>query len=389
MKTFSTIVGLLFLLNGCTELINDHVDELIIDTSHLYINDPNADYLSSNFTLSYYSPGFGTKDLNYGAPPFSPSIIGRVQDDTIIILNNIGRYIVSVNGTNSSENWRKIETKTPQSLFVYSQGVLGYTSDRNIILIDKVDGTELSRVNPWNRHIRFIKRLEDENELSRINHLKLDTTYLKKSYDRFLVCFDEDSTDVLYITDADFNIEYIYSGELKYPRSADILGSKLLIADTFNHAVKLIDMKTNVILKEWDEYFPNAVKFKNEYEIYILGEHSNRLYTLNIHSGYREMIFSANVEGLDDPNLTSMDITKLEHAGKLHADPSSSYPYSKASIKYSGIQTLYSPNSIEVRKNSIVISDTDNHRVVEISLDGSQIYREIYGLNNPSATVIF
>jgi len=354
-------------LSGCSNITNKYINDNEEQKNMNKLYDPNPEYLTSTFLLSYFSPGHGTKDVNYAAPPYSPSITGYKKNDTVVILNNIGRYVVSVNGNNSSENWRKIETETPQSLFEHSPGVIGYASGKNVVTLDQQTGQELSRTNPWGR---FLK-------------------YIVKKGNRYLVCFDEDSSTGVVITDLSFNIIYTYTGPIKYARGADIFGNMLVVADTFNHYVRLIDMDSNTIIKEWEEYYPNAVQFKNENEIYILGEHSNRLYTLEINSGLRTMIFSSTIEETDNPYLTKTDITTLEHAGDLDANPSVPFPYSKASKKYSGVRTLYSPNGLTVLEDSFIISDTDNHRVIEISKDGSEIIREINGLNNPVSTLVF
>lgn len=360
------IFSFLFYISGCTQVNKS----LLLMNDFLNPNPPiyesNPEYLTSDFMLSYYSPGVGTFDVNYSAPAYSPSLSGEALSDTVIILNNIGRYIVAVDGLTGAEKWRKYEpNETPQSLFVYDENVLGYGSGQSLVLIDKFTGQELSRSNIFNRYFKWIKKYPD----------------------KFLICFDEIGIDTVVITDLQFNIQYSCPVSIAYSRGADLLDNKLLVADTFNHRVLLIDITTNQILFEIPEYFPNAAEFIDQDNIYILGEHSNRLYKLNLSTGFRDMILSSHHAGMDNPYLEINEIMNIEHSGVLAADPQSLKPYSKASTKYSGPRTLYSPNGFSIYLDTILISDTDNHRVIEITKNGRRIIREINGLNNPVSAI--
>lgn len=361
------ILLLILLMTGCAEIKeNVIVYNDFFSASYIYESDPS--YLLDPFMLSYYSPGTGTVNLNYAAPPYPPSLNGEAKNDTVIILNNVGRYIVSVDGNTGAENWRKFEPNdTPQSLFEFDENVLGYASGQSLVLIDKHTGRELSRNNIFGRYLKWIKKFSD----------------------KYLICFDENNSHTVIITDLNFSTIYSCPESVAYSRCADLSDNKLIIADTFNHRIIMVDITTNSILAQWNEYFPNAVEFIDQDNVYVLGEHSNRLYRINIPTGFSEMVFSATVEGFDDPYLSMEAITTLEHEGRMAANPQSELPFSKASKKYSGPRTLYSPNGFSVYKESVLISDTDNHRVIEVSKDGKKIIREINGLNNPVSAIRF
>ena len=74
MKSYTilnvVLLGIL-LLSGCSEVVEEKYitqEKPVNNSKFLYESDPT--YLRTNFLLSYFSPGTGTKSLNYKVCPF-------------------------------------------------------------------------------------------------------------------------------------------------------------------------------------------------------------------------------------------------------------------------------------------------------------------------------
>lgn len=353
-------------LTGCSELVeNNYINNIVPEKDDKFLYESDPTYLRTSFLLSYFSPGHGTKNLNYKKPPYNPSMSGEILDDTLIILNNVGRYVVNMS-SNGNVNWIKTEAETPQSLFNETEDVVGYISYKEIVKVNKYTGVELSRVNPFDTGMKFIKKIEG---------------------DKYLIALDTNHSGNILITNSVFDIEYSVPISTRYVRGIDIRGDLIAIADTFNHRVVVFNKLSNSIVAETNEYYPNAVRFIDNDNLYILGEHSNRLITHTISTGARKTIMSS--PSFKNPYLTSLDIGNMEANGDLDANDDE-FPYSKASVKHSGIYTLYSPNGLTILEdNTFIIADTDNHRVIHITEDGGEIIRIINGLNNPSSVLTY
>jgi len=326
------------------------------------------EFVTEKPTLSYYVPAYGTVDLSYWYQPKSGPVLDfGYLDIDMIVLNDVGGYISRVN-SDGSVAWTVNERPfTPFSLFKIDDSRFGYIVEEEIVVLD-YEGKVLNTINPLGKIIRFIKKLEDG---------------------RYLLCITSNSDNNIAILNSEFNLVKVFPIVANYPRSADLKGSILAVADTFNHKVKIYDSNSNVELASMNEFFPNEVIIKNSSEVWVLGEHSNRLLMWNFLNGTRQLIFSYQGHGYDNPYLSVDEIRQIEHSGALHIEPSKlKTSKSKASVEYSGYHTLYSPNGMMiVGDGTVLIADTDNHRVIRIKEDGQLIF-SISGFNNPSSILM-
>ena len=175
---------------------------------------------------------------------------------------------------------------------------------------------------------------------------------------------------------------------LSYPRASDLNKQILVIADTFNHRVLGINIKSGSTLFSLNEYFPNDVDFLNSKEIIITSEHLNRVYKYNLDLKSKTLIFGCKHKIFKNLSVDISEVTKAEHNGILLKNPLlPDFSPSICVAENANDRTLYSPNGFTVDGDGTFwIADTDNHRVIHLNSSG-KILRTIVGLNNPQSVV--
>lgn len=159
----------------------------------------------------------------------------------------------------------------------------------------------------------------------------------------------------------------------QFPRAAIRDGSLLLVADTFGHQVVGIDGRSGETVLRVDSYFPNDLQMTPQ-GLVVAEEHANRIVRIDPATGKKEVLY-----GCAEPPYRNPDIS---HAAII------AYEESPASRRADGKGhchggALFSPNGISVEHDgSMVISDTDNHRVVHINAHG-QLIRTLDNLQMP------
>lgn len=172
----------------------------------------------------------------------------------------------------------------------------------------------------------------------------------------------------------------------QYPRHAEMAGGWIFVCETFGHRVYTVTTYGSE-RESTDVYYPNYVQTLNGgAQALITAEHENRIirwdYTATPETSLE---MAAPVAPFNDPLKTKDDII-AEDAGT--SDPNSPYDPKKSlcAKESAGSVTLYSPNSARLYGDDLLISDTDNHRVI-IHRNG-QIVTEVTGFNNPVTAVL-
>lgn len=342
------ILAVSLILAGCS-----YSKEIVIEPSPIELN-LLWDY--------YYIPGKGTvrgESRDYSNPVLNGSI-----DKDVIVLSDLSARINYINKDGSSkwdiqikENGRPLRLssmfKIDAENFLFCGGGKIYYA--------KIETGEIVKTEIIPEIvIRELKYLEDGS-------------YLAVQHEKY-------SSNVFILNE---NKQIIWSDETRsnYPRSADILGNKVAVADTFGHRVYVKDLDQNIIA-EFDEYYPNKVQFLNENEILVTGEHRNRVYIYNIQTQQKTDLYSCKQEYFDDYDMSLDDFLSIEKTGVMKGDPSSDRSKGSCAKEYNNGETLYSPNFAEVNSEGVlIIADTDNHRVLFI--ENGSISAEITNFDNP------
>lgn len=170
------------------------------------------------------------------------------------------------------------------------------------------------------------------------------------------------------------------------PRGACVADGLLYVADTFGFQVYAVDFSG--AKQQWvDVFYPNSIEPAGPNRVRIAAEHENRILLWDRMSGPSGPItveFSAPVPLFSDPENRCADIM-LHQASTASTDPTYTPRKSLCAREYAGIHTLYSPNSAFKVGDALLITDTDNHRVIRVR-DG-EVVSEGLGFNNPVTAV--
>ena len=168
-----------------------------------------------------------------------------------------------------------------------------------------------------------------------------------------------------------------------YSRGMDINGDTIVVASTFSHEVKTTSFSGMGIESTFDFFYPNDVDFINNDTVLVTEEHMNRIVSLDINAGDWKTKISAPHDIFwyeNYHNVTAEDRAQSEEEESR----------SKASDIYSGYDTLYAPNGLDVYvndgKRNFIVSDTDNNRI-NFYDENYQIRGTIVGINNVSNSV--
>lgn len=326
---------------------------------------PHDSFFSKN--LSYYSPAkdgngvpYGTTSLSYGFVPETQILVGKALPSPVLILNDVAfnYMLVDKNGKN-----------------ILSKNALNLGKSASI------DGDYIYI--PADNEIRIL----DRKTLKQVDEIKLDfiATFANVKSGILITSAGEESGHIKIFdikNRKDIKEIYIDPTASSYPRGADIMGDILTVADTYNHRVYGINIKTNKRIFEFPAYYPNSVHFIGNETILVSEEHVNRITEYNINSKKYKVVLGCPLVFFA-PNFYN-DKTAPPLEERLIPNVKNtilSLPKSLCSENYQGIKTLYSPNGARKAFGGYLIADTDNHRVLFIK--NGEIESIIYGLNNP------
>jgi DNA-binding beta-propeller fold protein YncE len=283
---------------------------------------------------SYYSPGFGTLniDSNRAYVPCNQYIVGAPLAKNLLVLQDIGASLLLI------------------------------SNDKTEVLYRGKFGLHDLKVN--------------DNIATFLEQGALITYDLStRSYSKVKVFADRCYQAGVYICKQ--NGVYLYKTKqtipAQYPRSVQVVGDKVYVADTFGHRAIVYDTTLGQIVKSYPGYYPVYVQVKNN-KLLVVEEHANRVSKYDLNTDVKEKVFNCGFEPYSDINSTVAEIVELEKSGELTM-------INKRGICYG---FLYSPGSaIEQDDGTYLISDTDNHRVIHIDANGV-ILTEVLNLNDPT-----
>lgn len=304
------------------------------------LSSSTADCLSASEIASYYRPTKGTLNLHYGAVPCEPpQLIGKPLPTALIVLNDVGQYIVRVEGDGTT-SWLY---RSPDYIFDLRliKGDLQFIEKEDLVILDVATGVEKSRQN--------------------IGYARC--------YSKELVCIEE-------------GILIRETGKIipaSYPRDAKIFNGKVYVADTFGFKVFAYDIATDTTVWSIDSYYPNSIQITQN-GLLVTEEHANRVVEINLNTVEKTIVYGCSAAPFMDSTISASQIEEQELTGDLDSSDGKSV--------CAGGLNLYSPNGARLQPDgSLLISDTDNQRVLQISNSG-EILRELINLNNPVRAII-
>lgn len=235
----------------------------------------------------------------------------------------------------------------------------------------------------------FVNGLPDNRRVDVLSHagnlkfsmqFDLPVSYLRTEGSRLVVVYDTEApVDVFYWDAASGRGALQFSSVVvQYARSARLQGNKLAIADTFGFRVVIQNIETATIEGSYPAWFPNDIAWRGDF-VYVVEEHNDRIIAVNALTGKQYVVMAPPTAWRWIPDL-ALGTEPLEYCGN-----DLPYPRSLSSDMCSGMSTLYSPNGFALRKDGMLVADTDNARVVYIN--NGQVVSALVGLNNPVQVV--
>lgn len=287
-----------------------------------------SDFCLSGDFKSYYLPSKGTKNVQMGVPCDKPKLYGNLDHD-LIVMSDIGVNVVYIN-KDGTQKWQYVGSSRLKDLRIIGQKA--QVIDGNmLVLIELKSG-------------------------------KTHKTIIDSGYQLH-------SDEIKIINNAVFFKSNIF--EASYPRSAINNNQYFVVANTFGHKLDVYDSNGIFIYSE-PFYFPNEITFFDQQNVLITEEHSNRIMLFNLDTKERTVLVSCEISIFQDPNSLPINIAQIERTGALELSGKGACLNKK----------LYSPNGVSFKDQSLVVSDTDNHRVVIFDDLGNET-ASITGFNNP------
>ena len=295
-------------------------------------------------------------------------IVGDKNQRPIVVQAEFEKSIIRVD-PDGSVPWVFRTSKSFKGNFVYqTEDTISFTYRKSIITLNKHTGKKVSTYRPDTKKRIFAYRIDDDL-IAYAEHTLEDGRVVieskKSRRNRYTV-----------------GTVFVSKHKVSAPRGIELLNNKILVVgDTFNHRVIGINIETDEIEFQIDDYYPSMGHVISDHEILIVAEHANRIYKYDIVTGDKEWVYGCKAHPifgeLDRPYT---DIIELGHTGALtHTNG-----MGVCAVEYNrNKETLYSVGGVVRNQDgTLLISDTDNHRVIHITEHGKFI-REIKNINNP------
>lgn len=332
-------------------------------------------------TIAYYDPTVPqtvnvTAAITAGAPSPHPIMTGDLND--MVVSCDLSRRLYCY--LNGSVAWvRDYPSSWPRGLDVYN-GLIFAANGTSIDILHAQIGTVP------------LKNIPVPSAPAAINAIRISQW---DGITWVTICFDLDGVGSVRLyrlngaTVCDYGLTLMHtSGHVaRHPRDAVVELGWVFVADTFGHRVYAWDIGSGGMRDSTDVYYPNSVHVMTPAIIRICAEHENRIfdwdYTTNPDT--RTLVYSAPVAPFNDITKTNADIVAAE-AGTF--DPASTFTPKKSlcATEAAGLNTLYSPNSARMKGDDMIVSDTDNGRVLVIN--SGVIVTEVVGFNNPVNAIL-
>lgn len=310
--------------------------------------------------LSYFVPGQGTIDVEEGDPG-QASLSGQALPADIVVNSQLGKLIERLD-RNGESVWRYQQPTQSRSID-YHDGEVFYTTNTEVQVLNGATGVLDRRIQlPSDTgYVLFANVLEDHSML--IGRRRVNGNY-----------------SVDQVTSTGELIQSWFYAEVFAPRWADRAGDRLVVADTFNHQVILLNIATDERV-DIPVYFPNDVRLVEE-RILITEEHADRVWWYDVQTETRELVISGPGER-SNLSLSLSEIIALANSPDSRIQPANDRSKSVSAVEYAGPRTLYSPNGAVAVGNAYLIADTDNHRVLHVGANG-EVLSIVGTFNNPT-----
>ena len=308
---------------------------------------------------SYYSPGANTVNVFYSdKEPINVRATGQPFPSGMLVMVQFQKTVVSFNA-DAQIRW----TFPSGGRFVSADGDHVFTSD----LID----------------LKLVHVLDKDGHLVKTLHFDRQVNFVKVAGSRLVVVYNDVGPVEVYAWQPDLVLgERLFSTvTATNARSADLVGDRLAVADTFGQRVFVQSLQQpGKVLSEYSVTYPNDLVWRGDF-LYVAEEHIDRIIALNTADDSKHIVMAP-------PTLTRWDLsmtlstTPLEYCGST-----GEHRRSVASDQCSGEFTLYAPNGLALAENGIWVADTDNSRVIYVADGVTQSV--LTGLNGPVSVVPF
>lgn len=291
-------------------------------------------------TQSFYSPRVGTSNIVYGANHLSRVFWGDAFASDIIVASDVGTNISRYSKWGEL-SWQVITyPRTVRAVDIEGGDVVAYAGNDRMV-IDIANGQ--------------IKHVESGHELYLFN----------KRYKSFqLSGLNEAGVGMVSVNGR--RLPY----ETSWARDAIVERGKLYVSDTFGHRVVIFNSKTLRLIGRRHFYFPNDLFVRNG-RVMVVEEHGNRI--VDVETGRVEFscplwVYTQTQKPIQDVEAMAVKYNGPEGVGRCARE-------------FMGQNTLYSANGAVAAGDTIIIADTDNHRVIGVR--GGVVVTELLNVNNP------
>lgn len=319
---------------------------------------------------SYFSPGFGTVNLNNLAiEPKRFVLRGKPLGIDLIVLTGLSHTLM-----------RLAPDGKPRWLLDVSAGGGAYGLSKIDGLIAICFGPDILLVNPQDGEVvhRFPvlePGIGQALSFLRVQGYTLLTAESREHGDLIIADFVRDRQGRL----TGLKVRERIPTRMEAPRDALLIADdKLLVVDTFGHAVALYERRAAWReRRRWAEYFPNMLDWQDG-ELIVLAEHANRLASWDLQRNQRRLLLACPHPLFTDWRTSPRQVKTEEPKTRTGESP----PRQVCVTDIAGDQSLYAPNGFFDEGNGrLWVADADNHRVA-LFVDGA-FWGAITGINHP------
>lgn len=291
-------------------------------------------------TRSHYSESLQTTvEILRCAPKKPPQLVGSALSHDLIVVSDLGGLVQRINKSGELLWQRKLSM--PRGVDI-SNGQLIVGDGKSLRVIDIGTGSDI-KVFDLDWPILMVRLFEG-------NIYLLMNFNGKQSVRRYT------------LSQGELVLNKSATVETNYARGLYVNKSGIYVADTFNHRIIILDLHSLNLLDQVGSYFPNSVEIFEGNRLLVAEEHLDAISEFKT----KPLKFERVILGCQT-NQRSVEF----YIDKIQS----------GCIKYGSIDELYSPNDAIKMDDRIYISDTDNHRVIEI-YDG-RVVAQLTGFNSP------
>lgn len=350
-------------------------------------------------SLPYYSPAL-RNTVNWSERPFLPDkVLYYGMPLNMVVASDITRTVIGI--INGHIAWsRKYPEIWPRAMDIH-EGILYVGSRRSIDAVDYLTGEIIAKIEVPTSHeigsingIRF-RRIEGAVFVSIAFDMPgkdeggaiISSNGGKSTASIMIFRLDEGSPPTLRLSVADANGAH-------YPRDVLYIDGGYIVADTYWHRVYFVqhrdkDSKSAAFYPDVSVFYPNTVDVMDIgglKEIIVAAEHENRVFSLDLKTGKKQLLMYCPHPPFDDPVMDADQMIRHQ-VSTAARETGTTPPRSLCATEHSGLWTLYSPNSARAHNGRIIIADTDNHLVKVV--DGKKMLALVAGIPNPVNAILF